>query len=100
MSFETASDPLNTNFINSVKTAERTLFFVLAAPDPGSLSRIIEPFAKRGLVPASLSSRHIDEELRVEIEMEGMDPSLAAYIGRCLQEIFVVRSVYLTPSFP
>jgi acetolactate synthase small subunit len=73
---------------------------VFAASDPGTLSRIVEPFAKRGLVPASLSSRTIDEELRVEIEMEGMDPSLAAYIGRCLQEIFVVRSVDLTPGSP
>jgi hypothetical protein len=36
----------------------------------------------------------------VEIEVEGMDPSLAAYIGRCLQEIFVVRSVNLTLGSP
>jgi prephenate dehydratase len=91
---------LNANFINPVETVERTKFVVFAAPDPGTLSRIIEPFAKRGLVPACLSSRHIDEELRVEIEVEGMDPSLAAYIGRCLQEIFVVRSVNMTPGSP
>jgi acetolactate synthase small subunit len=79
---------------------ERTKFVVVAAPDPGTLSRIIELFAKRGLVPACLISRHIDEELRVEIEVEGMDPSLANYIGRCLQEIFVVHSVNLTPGSP
>jgi prephenate dehydratase len=98
--FLTTSDPLNATSINSVEIEERTKFVVFAAPDPGALSRIVEPFAKRGLVPAHLSSRHIDEELRVEIEVEGMDPSLAAYIGRCLQEIFVVRSVNLTLGSP
>ena len=100
MSFATASDPLNATFINPDETSKHTRFVVFAASDPGTLSRIFEPFAKRGMVPASLSSRTIDEELRVEIEMEGMDPSLAAYIGRCLQEIFVVRSVDLTPGSP
>ena len=100
MSFATASDPLNATFINPDETSKHTRFVVFAASDPGTLSRIVEPFAKRGLVPASLSSRTIDEELRVEIEMEGMDPSLAAYSGRCLQEIFVVRSVDLTPGSP
>jgi hypothetical protein len=100
MSFATASDPLNATFINPDETSKHTRFVVFAASDPGTLPRIVEPFAKRGLVPASLSSRSIDEELRVEIEMKGMDPSLAAYIGRCLQEIFVVRSVDLTPSSP
>ena len=100
MSFATASDPLNATFINPDETSKHTRFVVFAASDPGTLSRIVEPLAKRGMVPASLSSRTIDEELRVEIEMEGMDPSLAAYIGRCLQEIFVVRSVDLTPGSP
>ena len=100
MSFATASDPLNATFINPDETSKHTRFVVFAASHPGTLPRIVEPFAKRGLVPASLSSRTIDEELRVEIEMEGMDPSLAAYIGRYLQEIFVVRSVDLTPSSP
>ena len=100
MSFATASDPLNATFINPDETSERARFVVFAASDPGTLSRIVELFAKRSLVPACLSSRAIDEELRVEIEMEGMDPSLAAYIGRYLQEIFVVRSVDLTPSSP
>ncbi|MGB0554171.1 MAG: hypothetical protein ACPGQV_16640 [Alphaproteobacteria bacterium] len=100
MPLATASDPLNATFINPDETSKHTRFVVFAASDPGTLSRIFEPFAKRGLVPASLSSRTIDEELRVEIEMEGMDPSLAAYIGRCLQEIFVVWSVDLTLGSP
>jgi prephenate dehydratase len=100
MSFALASDPLNATFINSDETSERTRFVVFAASDPGTLSRIVELFAKRSLVPAYLSSRTIDEELQVEIEMEEMDPGLAAYIGRCLQEIFVVRSVDVTPGSP
>jgi hypothetical protein len=100
MSFATASDPLNATFINPVESSERTRFVVFAAPDPGTLSRLVEPFAKRGLIPACLHSRYIDDEMRVEIEMEGMDAILAAYIGRCLQEIFVVRSVELTPGSP
>ena len=70
---------------------------MFAVSDPGTLSRIVELFAKRSLVPACLSSRMFDEELRVDIEME---PGLAAYIGRCLQEIFVVRSVDVTPGSP
>lgn len=100
MSFAAASDPLNATFKNPLETSERTRFVVFAAPDPGTLSRIVEPFAKRGLVPAGLNSRHIDKELRVEIEMVEMDPILAAYIGRCLREIFLVRSVELASGSP
>jgi hypothetical protein len=100
MLFATASDPMNATFINPDETSQSTRFVVFAASDPGTLSRIVELFAKRGLVPACLSSRTIDEELRVEIEMAEMDPSLATYIGRCLQEIFVVRSVDVTPGSP
>ena len=100
MSFATASEPLSATFINPDETSKHTRFVVFAASDPGTPSRIVELFAKRGLVPACLSSPTVDQELWVESEIEETDPSLAAYIGRCFQKIFVVRSVDVTPGSP
>ena len=100
MSFATASEPLNATFINPDETSERTRFVVFAALDPRTPSRIVSLFAKRGLVPACLSSRTVDQELWVEIEIKETDPSLGAYIGRGLQKNFVVRSIDVTPGSP
>ena len=47
---------------------------VVVRPDPGALPRVIEPFAKLGLVPLSVTSRLFAEaeKLAIDIQIAGM----------------------------
>ena len=73
--------------------ARPSAFFVSADIDPGTLPRVLELFAKRGLTPDSIHADCREGVLAIDISLSGMDADLAAYIGRCLREIYVVREV-------
>ena len=71
-------------------------FSVQAATEPSVMARVLELFAKRGLVPTRL---HSDvggphgETLTIDIQMEGLDSDLAAYMARCMRQIAYVDCV-------
>ena len=76
--------------------AETHCFAIRAAAVPGMMSRVLELFAKRNLVPTKWHSAVIGpngEDLQVDIQMEGIEAELAAYIARCLRQIYGVDSV-------
>jgi len=81
------------------RTTPTACFSVLARAEPGVLPRILELFAKRGLVLASLQAWQTGaDELTVEIRMNGMEQPLAVYIGECLRAIFTVEQVLVSES--
>jgi hypothetical protein len=60
------------------------------------MPRLLELFAKRGLVPAAFHSvtqgpRH--DELTVDIEMRGLDGAQTDYIAACMRQITAVEVV-------
>lgn len=71
-------------------------FAVRADADPGTLPRVLELFAKRGLVPLSLSSRLLGETLTVEVEVTGMVTAESSHVGNCLRQIPMVLTVAVT----
>lgn len=73
-------------------------FTVTAAASPGVMPRVLELFAKRGLVPTEWRSRAADGHLSIDIRVTGMEPRLAAYIGACLRQIHQVERVLATPA--
>ena len=76
--------------------AETHCFAIRAAAAPGILPRLMELFAKRNLVPTKWHSAVIGqngEDLQVDIQMEGIEAELAAYVARCLRQIYGVDSV-------
>jgi hypothetical protein len=88
--------------------AEATLpetgyFSVYAAAEPGVMPRVLELFAKRGLVPSrwrSTLSATVREagaaeaaELAIEIEMRGLGRETTDYIAACLRQIAFVEIV-------
>ena len=69
-------------------------FSVTAQAEPGTLPRILELFAKRGLVPDHVqATKNNRGELSIEIRMDGMEQPLALYIGECLRAFFTVDQV-------
>jgi len=70
-------------------------FSVMAEPDPASLPRVLEFFAKRGLVPASVQSRLFEAEecLHVDVQVRTLTREESDYIARCLRAMPLVRQV-------
>lgn len=72
-------------------------FCVQARAEPGVMPRVIELFAKRGLVPGFWHSAVADLALSIEIRVAGLESDMVDYIARCLRQIVGVDTV-LTAS--
>ena len=69
-------------------------FSVHAVAEPGVMPRVLELFAKRGLVPSSWTSRvGAEQDLTIDIQMIGMSSEVADYVTRCLRQIVGVQVV-------
>lgn len=68
-------------------------FAVLADADPGTLPRVLELFAKRGLVPAALNSRLAGDALSIMVEVTGMVRAESNHVANCLRAIPMVEQV-------
>jgi acetolactate synthase small subunit len=72
-------------------------FSVQARAEPGVMPRVIELFAKRGLVPSFWHSAVSGAALSIEIRIAGVERDTVDYIARCLRQIVGVDTV-LTAS--
>ena len=73
-----------------------TVCFALSAvPEPGVMSRVLEPFAKRGLVPDRLHAvcGAGGDDLVIDIQIAGLEPPLVELIAGNLRQIVGVASV-------
>ncbi len=79
--------------------AKAACFSVHARAEPGVMPRVLELFAKRGLVPSSWHSSTgglDDDALTIDIQMRGMEVELADYIAACLRQIADVEVVLIS----
>ena len=74
-------------------------FSVQARPEPGVMSRVLELFAKRGLVPQHCLGTASETALTIEVRIGGLGRDLADYIARCMRQIIGVEIV-LTAETP
>ena len=71
-------------------------FSVHARAEPGVMPRVLELFAKRGLVPSGWRSWVSGADrngLTIEIEMRGLGRDITDYIAACLRQIACVEAV-------
>ncbi len=71
-------------------------FSIQAAAEPGVMPRVLELFAKRGLVPRRWVSDRCGpggRELAIDVQISGLAPETQAYIARCLRQIWGVGAV-------
>jgi acetolactate synthase small subunit len=71
-------------------------FSVRAHADPGVMPRVLELFAKRGLVPSawhSSTAGNDHAELTIDIQMRGLNRDVTEYIAACLRQITFVEVV-------
>jgi acetolactate synthase small subunit len=68
-------------------------FAVQARVEPGVMPRIVELFAKRGLVPQKWHSTASGSVLAIDVQIGGLSRELSDYIARCMRQIIGVESV-------
>jgi hypothetical protein len=78
------------------ETGRTACFSVHARAEPGIMPRVLELFAKRGLVPSSWHSATggpAENELTIDIQMRGMPAQTADFIAGRLRQIADVELV-------
>ncbi len=100
MAFEFAgfgtSEPAQVRPNTPVRTSRNAAFRLRATRDPGLIARVVEPLAKRGLVPAVLEARcrgMPPDEMLVMMQIDDIDPHLQEVIAATLGAIIGVSSV-------
>jgi acetolactate synthase small subunit len=71
-------------------------FSVHASAEPGVMPRVLELFAKRGLVPSfwqSSTSGSDRSQLTIDIQMCGLPSDTVTYMAACLRQITSVEVV-------
>lgn len=69
--------------------------------EPGVMPRVVELFAKRGLVPQKWHSTASGPMLAIEVQIGGLEREVADYIARCMRQIVGVETVLTSGSrFP
>src|SRR5437870_13014258 len=73
-------------------------FALQARAEPGVMPRVVELFAKRGLVPQQWHSIAAGPALTIDLQIDGLDDELAGYIARCMRQITGVETVLTSAS--
>lgn len=68
-------------------------FTVVADATPGLFSRVLEPFAKRDLIPDSVRASREGDALRAEIALHAMPLGMVHLVAGNLGQIIGVRRV-------
>ncbi|MGD1877879.1 MAG: hypothetical protein ACFB13_10290 [Kiloniellaceae bacterium] len=71
-------------------------FSILAEAEPGVMPRVLQLFAKRGLVPTRWHSDVTGKDggdLSIDVQVNGLDVETGDYIARCLRQVFQVETV-------
>jgi len=78
-------------------------FSISAMTDPGIMPRVVEIFAKRGLVPTHWDSRVMGreaEELNIDLQMAGLTMALGEQIAQTMRQIYGVERVLMSIKQP
>jgi hypothetical protein len=84
MSADTTLDQPSTVFVR---------FLLDADPSPGLLPRLLQPYAKRDLVPDRMWSHRAGDTIHVEIAMEAMPAEVVHLVEGNLLQVVGVRTV-------
>ncbi len=68
-------------------------FSLQARAEPGVMPRVVELFAKRGLVPQKWHSTVSGGALMIDVQIGGLGRDLSGYIARSMRQIVGVETV-------
>jgi acetolactate synthase small subunit len=68
-------------------------FSVFAAAEASVMPRVLELFAKRGLVPSRFDAAVSGADLSIDVQVDGMEAHTASHIAACLRNVVHVGRV-------
>ncbi|AFK55005.1 hypothetical protein [Tistrella mobilis] len=74
-------------------------FFVVAAAEVGTMSRVLEVFALRSLLPSRWHSQRVGgraDEVHIDVQLDDVVPGEAEKLARKLRQLVEVRQVLIT----
>ncbi|MGE0723571.1 MAG: hypothetical protein AB7O45_04315 [Alphaproteobacteria bacterium] len=75
-------------------TQPTACFSLNARAGTGVMPRVLALFAKRDLVPSAFVARTVgQDELSIDVQMDGMERELADYVAACMRQIVGVEVV-------
>lgn len=79
--------------VSAAQRANAVRFLVTADAEPGLLPRLLQPFAKRDLIPDAVRASREGEALRAEITLHAMPLGMVHLVAGNLGQIIGVRRV-------
>lgn len=79
--------------LSPVLAAPAVRFVLSADPSPGLLPRLLEPFARRDLIPDRVTARSNGSAMLVEIAMQQMPGEMLPYIEASLRQVIGLRGL-------
>jgi len=93
-----ASLPLRSADATAAAVVQHARFRLRAAVDPSALSRVVEMFVLRDLIPARVSCERLrrgDGELAIEVDVVDLDANVAEHLVRRMRQMPVVLTALL-----
>ena len=87
------SSPLPLPVADSDQFPVTTCYCLSARAEPGVMPRVLELFAKRGLVPHKWHSTAAGPVLTIDVQLTGLERELGHYIARSMRQIVGVETV-------
>ena len=76
-----------------LRPAPTYCFSVFASPDASVMPRVLEMFAKRGLVPSRFYASAAGSDLSIDVQVDDLEPDTAEHIAACLRNVVHVERV-------
>lgn len=80
----------------SDRSAPTFCFSVFAAPEASVMPRVLELFAKRGLLPTRFHGAVAGDDLSIDIQVGDLAADTAEHIAACLRNIVHVERVLMS----
>ena len=80
--------------VSAAPRARAVRFLLSADAEPGLLPRLLQPFAKRDLIPERIDARRDGDMLRVEILLHDPAPGYADLVAGNLSQIVGVHDIH------
>ncbi len=87
---------MSLQFAVRAETEPTACFSIQAIADAGLMPRVLQLFAKRGLVPTSWHSRVSGPELTIDVQMRELPPAVGDHIAAALRQIVGVEVVLVS----
>lgn len=91
-----STSPFSAPLLASAPSEAVYCFAIQAEAEPGVMPRVLELFAKRGLIPLRWHADRIGashRELAIDLQVAGLERRTCDYIARCLRQIHGVEAV-------